>query len=168
MNMFLPLSKMSFCFLKCFLCCSKTLVWCSVIRLFFLLFLLPKEILWKNITKSNDREFTVLCFNRFMVSGLYILVFNSCWVYSCMWCQKVPNTSYQIHCLYHIVYSWLLCHRLNAHIGWIYFWAAYSVPFTYVSVFKDSLVWYQLAWYLHLCFFPLRLLWLLRVFCDSL
>ena len=51
-----------------------------------------------------------------------------------MWLSTFPSITCWRHCLFSIVYSWLLCHRLN--IGtWIYFCVLLSVPLIGVSVF---------------------------------
>ena len=56
---------------------------------------------------------------------------------------------------------------------WVYFWALYSVPLIYISVFVSnvlfwllklcSVVWNQKVWYLQLCSSFSGLLWLSRV-----
>ena len=84
-----PFSGLSFHFVDGFLCCAKTLVWCSLICLFFLLFPLPRDISEKNVAVGNIWDFIahVLGFLWFQVLTFKSLIhFEFIFVYGVrMW-----------------------------------------------------------------------------------
>jgi len=49
--------------------------------------------------------------------------------------SSFPSTTCWKACLFSIVYSCLLCHRLLDHSVWVYFWAVSPAPLIYVFVF---------------------------------
>ena len=68
-----PILWLSFYFVDGLICCAKTLVWCSPICLFFLLFPLPREIYLIKYYYKQCPRFCCLCFLLiFMISGLTI------------------------------------------------------------------------------------------------
>ena len=65
---------------------------------------------------------------------LYIVLESVLISFFYMQLSSFPSTTYQRDCLFSILYSCLLCHRLIDHSAWVYFWVVFPVPF-YVSVF---------------------------------
>ena len=88
----------------------------------------------------------------------------------CMYLSNFLNIIYWVDSLYLTVCFCLLCQILIDVKVWVYFWALYSVPLIYMSVFMPvpcSIVLCQVVWFLKLCSFS-RLLWLFRLFCSSM
>ena len=52
-----------------------------------------------------------------------------------MWIFSFPNTIYWRDYPFFILSSWCFCQKLIEHVLWVYFWAVYSVPLIYASVF---------------------------------
>jgi hypothetical protein len=83
----------------------------------------------------------------------------------CMWISSFLNTIFWRGCLFSNVGFWHLCQ--NQKVFWIYFWLFYYNPLVYVSVLACtmlfsslcfcSIIWSQILWYLHCCFFLLRI-----------
>ena len=118
-------------------------------------------------------------------------VFNPFWVHLCMWCKKVvhfhflhvpvnfPNTICLTGCIYPIVNSCPLCHRLIDHIGidlflgFLFYFIGLCVCFhasfraLLFWLVPCSIVWYRVAWYLQQCCSFTKPLWLSRVFYGS-
>ena len=102
------LSAISFCWQLLSMC--KTVVWCSPICLFLLLFLSFEETYSKNTTKTDVNYCTDYIFSRsFIVSNPNIYVFNPFWVYFCMFWESSP--------VFPTVYSCFICHRLIDHVS---------------------------------------------------
>ena len=93
--------------------------------------------------------------------------------------SSFPSTTYWRDCLFSIVYIPASFVKDKVPIGvWVYLWAFYLVPLFYISVFCASTIlswwlklcsvdWSQEGWFLQLCFYFSKLLWLFGIFCVS-
>ena len=86
----------------------------------------PRSFMISGITFKclSHFEFTVVYGVREQSSLILLYVAVQC-----------SNTVYQRDCLFLIVYSSLLCHKLVYSLNVVHFWSHYSVPLIYVSVF---------------------------------
>ena len=104
-----------------------------------------KNILLRFMSKSVLPMFSS---SKFILSSLtfrYLVHFEFTFVYGVRECSNFthlhvasfPRTTYWRDCLFSVVYSCLLCHRLIdfRFLGLFYFKAFYLVPLMYISVF---------------------------------
>ena len=138
---FLPVHRLSFCFVSGFLCCAK------VYKFDFFIFVFSSFALggW------HKKYFCGLCqrmlclFWEFYSVVSYIEVFKPFWVYFCLWgyvltsliymqLSNFPNTTCWRDWFFSIVFSCVFIVGDELTIGmWVYFWAVYSVPLIRIS-----------------------------------